>query len=187
VLSGPSGVGKTTICERLLRSRADLRYSVSATSRPRRKVEQNGREYIFLTKTEFRNWIRNSRFVEYAEVYGNFYGTPRKPLEETLRKGLNVLMDVDVQGAKSLMKAYPNGVYIFVVPPDLAELQKRLKKRNTDEHEVIESRLARALEELKYKNDYRHIIENENLDKTVSEILIILDEKLGPAPNKSSH
>jgi guanylate kinase len=187
VLSGPSGVGKTTICNRLLQLRTDLRYSISATSRPKRKVEENGREYIFLTKREFRDWIRDSRFAEYAEVYGHYYGTPKKPLDETLRKGLHVLMDVDVQGAKSLMKAYPHGIYVFIVPPDLAELERRLKQRNTDEHEVIESRLARALEELEYKNDYRYVIENEHLDTTVSEILRILEEKLGPAPDISLH
>ncbi|KPK64855.1 hypothetical protein AMJ83_01405 [candidate division WOR_3 bacterium SM23_42] len=179
VLSGPSGVGKTTICERLLNSRSDLRYSVSATSRPKRKVEKSGREYIFLSREEFRRWIDNDFFVEHAEVYGNFYGTPKKSLEETLDRGLNVLMDVDVQGARSLMKIYPDGIYFFIIPPDLAELEQRLKKRDTDHDEVIKSRLSKALEELAYKSDYKYVIENKNLGVTVKEILQVIENELG--------
>jgi guanylate kinase len=177
VLSGPSGVGKTTICERLMKARSDLRYSISATSRPKRKVEKDGREYIFLTRKEFREWIKEGRFVEYAEVYGNYYGTPKKPLESTLDKGLHVLMDVDVQGAKNLMKAYPEGIYFFIMPPDIAELERRLKKRDTDHDEVIRNRLSKALDELRYESDYRHVIENKNLDATVTEILRVIAEE----------
>ena len=174
VLSGPSGVGKTTICERLMKARSDLRYSVSATSRPKRKVEQNGREYIFLSRREFEEWIGKGMFVEYAEVYGNYYGTPRIALEKLLEKGLHVLMDVDVQGAKNLMKAYPDGIYFFIIPPDVAELERRLKKRDTDEDEVIRNRLAKALEELQYEKDYKYVIENKKLETTVAEILRVI-------------
>lgn len=177
VLSGPSGVGKTTICTRLLNSRSDLRYSVSATSRPRRNVEKEGREYIFLTKAEFEKWIDQDLFVEYAEVYGNYYGTPKKPLEETLNNGLHALMDVDVKGAKSLMKIYPDGIYFFIMPPDIAELERRLMKRDTDEVAVIRNRLGKALEELEYKKDYKHVIENKHLDTTVAEILGIIEKE----------
>jgi guanylate kinase len=157
-----------------MNARDDLRYSISATSRPKRKVERDGREYIFLTKEEFEKWIREGRFVEYAKVYGNYYGTPKKPLEDLLEKGLHVLMDVDVQGAKNLMKVYPNGIYFFIIPPDIAELERRLKKRDTDEDEVIKNRLSKALEELRYEKDYRHVIENENLDTTVAHILSVI-------------
>jgi len=179
VLSGPSGVGKTTICERLMKRRADLKYSVSATSRPKRKFEKNQREYIFLSRNEFQKWIKEGRFVEYAEVYGNYYGTPKKPIEEMLEKGSNVLMDVDVQGAKNLMKVYPNGIFFFIIPPDIAELERRLKKRDTDEYEVIKNRLGKALEELQYENDYKYVIENENLDATVSKILRVIEKETG--------
>ena len=177
VLSGPSGVGKTTICERLMSARSDLRYSISATSRPKRKVERNRREYIFLTREEFQKWIKEGRFVEYAEVYGNYYGTPKKPLEELLERGLHVLMDVDVQGANNLMKVYPNGIYFFIIPPDIAELERRLKKRDTDEDEVIRNRLSKALEELRYENDYRYVIENKKLETTVAKILRVIAQE----------
>ena len=180
MLSGPSGVGKTTICERLMKKRSDLRYSISATSRPKRKVEKNRREYIFLTRNEFQEWIEKERFVEYAEVYGNYYGTPRQPLEDMLEKGMHVLMDVDVQGAKNLMKVYTDGIYFFIMPPDIAELERRLKKRDTDESEVIKSRLGKALEELQYEKDYKYVIENKKLDTTVSEILRVIEKEVEP-------
>lgn len=179
VISGPSGVGKTTICESLLKKRSDVRYSVSATSRPRRKVEQNGREYLFLSRKEFMKRAAEGMFIEYAEVYGNLYGTPKKPLEAMLDKGLHVLLDIDVQGAKRLMKIHPDGIYFFVVPPDVAELERRLKKRDTDRDEVIKNRLAKSLEELKYKSDYKYIIENRNLDATISRILSVIEQELG--------
>ena len=179
VLSGPSGVGKTTICERLLHARPDLRYSVSATSRPKRAVEKNGREYVFLSVDEFREWIEKDSFVEYAEVYGNYYGTPKKTLEELLDAGYNLLMDVDVQGARNLMKFYPDGVFFYIIPPDFAELSRRLKERDTDDDQVIRDRLAKAERELEYRKDYRHVIENRNLKNTVSQILSIIEKELG--------
>jgi len=163
-----------------MKKRSDLRYSISATSRPKRKVEKNHREYIFLNLNEFQKWIEEGRFVEYAEVYGNYYGTPRKPLEEMLEKGLNVLMDVDVQGAKNLMKVYADGIFFFIIPPDIAELERRLKKRDTDEYEVIKNRLGKALEELQYENDYKYVIENKNLDTTVLKILRVIEKEVGP-------
>jgi guanylate kinase len=178
VLSGPSGVGKTSICEGLLASRPDLRYSVSATSRPKRPVEKNGREYIFLSVAEFKKWIAQGLFVEYAEVYGNLYGTPRKSLEEGLSAGYNILMDVDVQGARELMNLYPDGIFIYILPPDVAELERRLKKRDTDHEEVIKNRLAKAMHELEYKKDYRHSIENRELETTIAKILRIIEQEI---------
>ena len=179
VLSGPSGVGKTTICDRILAERPDVRYSVSATSRPKRTVEKEGREYIFLSTEEFKQWIAQGRFVEYAEVYGNLYGTPKKSLEDGLNTGFNILMDVDVHGAKRLMNLYPNGIYFYIIPPDIAELERRLKKRDTDEDEVIKNRIAKAMHELEYRKDYRHVIENKNLQTTVRRILKIIEDELG--------
>jgi len=179
VLSGPSGVGKTTICDRILAARSDVRYSVSATSRPRRTVEKDGREYVFLSANEFKQWIAEDRFVEYAEVYGNFYGTPRKPLEDGLNGGHNILMDVDVQGARRLMDLYPDGIFFYIIPPDIAELELRLKKRDTDRDEVIKNRVAKAMQELEYKRDYRYVIENKDLKLTVSRILEIIEGELG--------
>jgi len=175
VLSGPSGVGKTSICRRILDARSDIRYSISATSRPMRGGEENNREYIFITESEFKEWIDKDLFIEYARVHGNLYGTLKKNLEDTLAKGFHVLMDIDVQGARVLMDSYPNGLYFFIVPPDFAELEQRLIKRNTEKNEVIKNRLAKAFEELSYKEDYKYIIENRDLDDTVSEILRIIN------------
>lgn len=179
VLSGPSGVGKTTICNTILAERSDVRYSVSATSRKKRDSEQDHREYIFLSEREFREWVDRDMFVEYAQVHENYYGTPKSALDEYLEKGYHVLMDVDVQGAKKLMGLYPDGLYFFIVPPDFKELEKRLLKRNTEKNEVLKNRLARAAEEIKYKNDYKYIIENRDLNETVQEILAIIEKELG--------
>jgi guanylate kinase len=142
-------------------------------------VEKSGREYIFLSLEEFNEWIEQDKFVEYAQVYGNLYGTPKKPLEEILQSGYNVLMDVDVQGARKLMELYNDGIFFYIIPPDIAELERRLKKRDTDKEEVIKSRLAKAIEELQYKDDYKYIIENKDLDQTVAEILGVIENELG--------
>ncbi|MDH4210061.1 MAG: guanylate kinase [candidate division WOR-3 bacterium] len=179
VLSGPSGVGKTTICDKILGERSDVRYSVSATSRSKRTVEKNGREYIFLSVDEFKQWIEQDRFVEYAEVYGNFYGTSRKSLEDGLSAGYNILMDVDVQGARRLMNLYPDGIFFYIIPPDIAELERRLKKRDTDKDEVIKKRIAKAIQELEYRKDYKYVIENNDLRTTTSKILGIIEDELG--------
>jgi guanylate kinase len=178
VLSGPSGVGKTSICQKILKARHDVRYSVSATSRPMRQGEKNNREYLFLSESEFKAWIKKDLFIEYARVHGNFYGTPKIILENNLAKGFHVLMDIDVQGARVLMDSYPKGLYFFIIPPDFTELKKRLIKRNTEKNDDIKNRLAKASEELKYKEDYKYIIENRDLDQTVTEILSIINSEL---------
>ena len=177
VISGPSGVGKTTICSHILKDRADIHYSISATSRAKRKGEKQGREYIFLSKREFEEWIKREIFVEYAIVHGNLYGTPKKSLEENLGKGYHVLLDIDVHGAKKLMQKYAGGIFIFIKPPGLPELARRLVKRNTDNKKDISNRLAMARQELKYKNDYEYVIENRDLGKTVKKILSIIEKE----------
>lgn len=179
VLSGPSGVGKTTIHNKILEHRPDLCVSVSATSRPMRSGEINGIEYIFLTEDEFKERIDDGRFIEYARVHGNWYGTPKQTLVGNLNRGCHVLADVDVQGAKALMELFPNGLYCFIVPPEFEELEKRLRKRNTDKGNEIKHRLKRAREELKYKRDYTHIIENKTVDEAVEHILTIIEKELG--------
>ncbi len=179
VISGPSGVGKTTICNEIVSRRKDIVYSISATSRPRRKGEKNGREYFFLSEVEFKNWIKQKKFAEYAIVHGNYYGTPIEFLQQNLRKGFSILMDIDVQGAKKLMPLYPDGVYIFVMPPDFDELKNRLLKRNTEEAKVIEKRLKTAKKELEYANDYKYVVKNECLEKTITEILEIIAKEIG--------
>ena len=177
-------MGKTTICARILASRSDVRYSISATSRPRRPVEKDGREYIFLTVDDFKRWIEQGLFVEYAEVYGNYYGTPKKALEQGLSAGHSILLDIDVQGARKLMDLYPDGIFIYVMPPDIAELARRLRKRDTDHDDVIKNRLEKARNELGYRDDYKYSIVNEEIDKTISSILRIIEKELGPAPDR---
>jgi guanylate kinase len=177
VVSGPSGVGKTTICKRILKKRSDIRFSVSATSRPKRRDEENGREYIFLSERKFKDWIRKGLFIEYAEVHGNLYGTPKKALREDLEKGFHVLLDIDVQGAKNLMKLYPDDIFFFIIPPDITELKNRLLKRNTDKNKAIRKRLANALKELKCQSDFKYVIENRDLEETVEEILSVIKKE----------
>ena len=177
VLSGPSGVGKTSLCERILKNNSRMRYSVSATSRPRRKGERNGREYIFLTERTFEKWIAQNKFIEHARVHGNLYGTPRKFLIDSLNKGRDVLMDVDVQGGKSLMKEFPDGIMIFILPPNYAELRKRLINRRTDHLHIIKSRLRRARQELRYKKDYDYTVVNRDLNRTVRQIIKIINSE----------
>lgn len=177
VLSGPSGVGKTTICREILAKRKDIRYSISATSRPKRRNEKDGREYFFLSKKEFKEWIDKGLLIEYAAVHGNLYGTPEKYLADNLKKGVNILMDVDVQGAKNLMRLYPDSIFIFIIPPDLFELEKRLVKRNTDDKTEINNRLVTAKSEMKYRDDYKYLIENRNLENTVEKIIRIIEKE----------
>lgn len=178
VISGPSGVGKTTICNELINRRKNTVYSISATSRRKRKGEKNGREYFFLSKKEFKEWIKEGRFAEYAIVHGHYYGTPKQFLEENLKKGFNVLMDIDVQGAQQLKPLYPDGIYIFILPPDFQELQHRLLKRNTDDKKEIKNRLERAKEEMEYLNDYRFVIKNDRLEDTIKEISEIINKEI---------
>jgi guanylate kinase len=175
VLSGPSGVGKTTICQEIVERRRDIIYSISATSRRKRKGERSGREYFFLTEKEFKEWIERGLFAEHALVHGKYYGTPRKYLDDNIKQGRHVLMDIDVQGAAKLMKQYHDGIFIFIVPPDFSELERRLLCRNTDDKGEIESRLKTALEEMKYRNEYKYSIENSDLNDTVSRVISIID------------
>lgn len=177
IISGPSGVGKTTICNEIIARRKDIVFSISATSRKKRKGEKHGREYFFLTESEFKRWIKQKKFAEYATVHGNYYGTPKAFLEQNLKKGYNVLLDIDVQGAKKLMPLYPDAIYIFILPPNFYELRRRLRNRNTDDKREIENRLKTAKRELKYINDYQYVVKNDCLKETIKEILRIIDNE----------
>lgn len=184
VLSGPSGVGKTTLCNRIIGMRGNIKYSISATSRPRRHGEKNGREYFFLSAAEFAEWIEQDRFIEYAKVHGHLYGTPRRFLEKTMEQGSHVIMDVDVLGARTLMQSYPypSGLYFFIIPPDIAELERRLLQRNTDANSEIKYRLAKAREELQYKDDYQFVMENNDLEETLEQVLATIDRETAKEP-----
>ena len=171
VISGPSGVGKSTICRRLVADRRVV-MSVSATTRPPREGEVHGVDYYFLSRDEFEASIAAGGLIEWAEYVGELYGTPREPLEEQVNDGLVVVLDIDVQGARSVMQEYPEAITIFIDPPgdglDVAE--KRLEDRGTDSAEVRARRMERAREELKDRSLYRHQVTNDDLERAVQEI-----------------
>ena len=169
VVSGPSGCGKSTICNRLLED-PRVEFSVSATTRAPRPGEIDGRDYHFMDKELFRSEIGRGAFIEWAEVHGNLYGTPRAPMERALAAGRVFLLEVDVQGGAQLKALGLPGIYIFIAPPGMDALRRRLELRRTDSPEVIERRMAKALEEMRASERYDHVVVNEDLDRAVAEV-----------------
>lgn len=167
VLSGPSGTGKSTIVEELLKRDRRFTVSISATTRPRRRREKEGRDYYFLTAAEFRNKRRRGEFIETARVFGEWYGTPKKPLLEALRRNRLVLFDIDIQGGMSIKRWRKDAVLIFVVPPSMAVLRKRLVGRKTESADERRVRLARALKEISFWSKYDYVVCNNDLAETV--------------------
>jgi len=163
VLSGPSGVGKTSVVSHLLALGGDVVFSVSATTRPRREGETEGREYFFYDEERFRRGVESGEFVEHASVHGRWYGTPTAPLRAALAEGKIVILDVDVQGGRSLRLACPDGVFVFVYPPSLEALEARLRGRATDLPQVIAERLANAPGEMARYVEYDYVIVNDDL------------------------
>ena len=178
VLSSPSGGWKSTICRRLLAFRKDLAYSISVTTRPMRKHEVNSKHYFFVSETEFKKYIKQNKLAEWAIVHDNYYGTPRKFIREKTARGTNVIMDIDVQGSLKLMNKYKKGLFIFIVPPSMKELERRLFKRKTDTDEVIRKRLINARKEIKYIKHYDYAVVNDNLEKAVSSINCIVEAEI---------
>ncbi|MDD6920680.1 MAG: guanylate kinase [Eubacteriales bacterium] len=170
VISGPSGVGKGTICKKLIENRQDIELSISATTRKPRKNEVDGKHYYFITKEEFIREIDNGGFIEYAEVFGNFYGTPKKNVYERLEKGINVILEIDVQGALQVKEVLDEAILIFIMPPSKAELRSRLSLRATDEQDVIERRLAEACREIELAPLYDYVFVNDDLEKALQDI-----------------
>ena len=169
VVSGPSGSGKSTICKRLMDD-GRVEFSVSATTRAPRAGEVDGREYHFMDKERFRAEIARGAFIEWAEVHGNLYGTPREPMERALAAGKVFLVEIDVQGGAQLKTLGLPGVYVFIAPPDLACLRERLERRGTDARDVIERRMARAAEEMRARERYDHVLVNDDLERTVRDV-----------------
>jgi guanylate kinase len=169
VISGPSGSGKTSICRRLLED-PRVQFSVSATTRKPRAGEVDGRDYHFVTPEWFRQQIRAGNFIEHAEVHGNMYGTPRDPVDRALDEGRFYLLEIDVQGALQLKALDEPGVYVFIAPPDMEELRRRLVGRATDTPEVIERRLQKAEDEYRERAKYDHVVVNRDLDQAVAEV-----------------
>ena len=178
VISAPSGAGKTSLCGQLVASTSKLLYSVSYTSRPPRDGEENGKSYFFISRHEFKDMIRANRFVEWAEVYGNYYGTAKETVRKTLATGNDVLFDVDVEGARQLKEAYPDSALIFIIPPSIAELVKRLRGRGQDSREVMMARAQRVKSELRDVDLYDFVVVNDRFDDALSRLrAIILAER----------
>ncbi|HTB35328.1 MAG TPA: guanylate kinase [bacterium] len=167
VLSAPSGGGKTTVCNRLLERLPWLKRAVTATTRKARAGEQDGRDYWFLTQAEFRRRVAEGGFFEYAQVHGNYYGTPRKEVEASLRKGQSLVLVIDVQGGAAVKGRRPDSLMVFLVPPSMGELKRRLFTRGTDEPEAMRRRLREAARECDAGLGYEYLIINDDLDETV--------------------
>ena len=178
VVSGPSGAGKGTICKALLNKNDQIKLSVSATTRKPRNGEVHGVNYFFIEKEEFAKMIENGEFLEYAQIYDNFYGTPKAAIIECLEKGQDVILEIEMQGARQIKEVYPEGVFIFVLPPSLEELKSRIVGRGTETQEEIEKRFSCAFEEINQIVNYDYFIVNEDIEKSVSDVEdIICDEK----------
>ncbi|CAG7622855.1 guanylate kinase [Paenibacillus allorhizosphaerae] len=174
VLSGPSGVGKGTVCKALRECSNDIVYSVSATTRAPRQGEIDGVNYFFKTKEQFLQLIEQDQMLEWAEYVGNYYGTPRKFVEETLASGKDIILEIEVQGALKVKQKFPEGVFIFLLPPSLPELENRIVGRGTETEDVIRSRMSVAMEEIALMEHYDYAIVNDQVDLACSRIRSIL-------------
>jgi len=175
VLSSPSGAGKTTLSRKLLAEDGDITLSVSATTRKPRASEQDGKDYFFISKEKYDAMVDGDEFLEHAKVFDNFYGTPKRPVEEALAAGRDVLFDIDWQGTQQLVSnAKEDVVRVFILPPSRAELEDRLKRRAEDPPEVVAGRMARASDEMSHWAEYDYVIVNDDLGKAYEQITDIL-------------
>lgn len=178
ILSAPSGAGKTTIARTLLARRADLGYSVSCTTRLPREGEVHGRDYYFMTRPEFIAERERGAFAESAMVHGNLYGTRRSEIERVLATGRHVVMDIDVQGATQVMRAFPESVTIFILPPSADVLLERLRSRKTETPVQLAARLQSALQELQQVGEYEYVVVNDDLERAVASVNAIIDAEI---------
>jgi guanylate kinase len=179
IISAPSGSGKSTLVKGLRRKVVNLEFSISYTTRKPRGAEQNGREYYFVSREEFEAMIARDEFLEHANVFGNYYGTARRFLQKAEQQGSDLLLDIDVQGAEQIRAKIPNAVSIFVLPPNRAELEQRLRNRSQDAESVIQRRLDAATREIENYGKYDYILVNDRLDESVAGLeAIVLSERL---------
>lgn len=173
VVSGPSGAGKGTICKILVED-TNVELSVSMTTRKPRSFEKNGVNYYFVSKEEFLKTIDQDGFLEYAEVYDNYYGTPKELVMKKLEEGKDVVLEIDIQGAMKVKKKYPNGVFIFILPPSMAELRKRITGRGSETEDAINMRLGKTLKEVSYIDKYDYCVVNGELSEAVERVKSIV-------------
>ena len=178
VLSAPSGAGKTTLCKEMLERFTQLSFSVSHTTRSPRKGEVDGRDYFFTDRQSFELGIEKGLWVEWALVHGNYYGTSVSFVNTTLERGGNLILDIDVQGARQIVKAFPGAVTIFIMAPDFATLERRLRSRSTDSEEVIKKRMKNAQQEIMQKEWYTHVIINDDLAASIKTLSAIFEGEL---------
>ena len=174
VVSAPSGTGKGTLLKQLKQSNENLRFSVSATTRKPRKNEIHGKDYFFKTVDEFKKMVEQNELVEWVEYCDNYYGTPGKHIESLINEGYNVLLEVEIEGAISVRKKFPGSVLIFVLPPSIGELRKRITGRGTEEEDIIDKRLEKARSEIEHVDRYDYVVINGEIDKAVKDINSII-------------
>ncbi len=174
IISAPSGAGKTTLCNAVRRHFGDLAYSISFTTRAPRKGEHDGRDYFFISKQEFEKGIIDGRWAEWAGVHGHYYGTSAQWIEHTLATGNDILLDIDVQGTRQMLQQFPKAVTIFIKPPSLDELRRRLQARGSDDEPTIALRLDNAKEELAHKGIYRHVLVNDHLNQATRRLIALM-------------
>ena len=186
MVSGPSGAGKGTVVAGLLRHRPDVFLSVSSTTRPARRGEIDGVNYHFVSERDFIAGRDRGDFLETAEVYGNYYGTPRAPVEAALREGRDVILELDIQGALAVKRALPESVLIFIEPPSLEELFSRLRGRRTEDPDALRRRVQAAYDEVKEKGAYDHIVVNDRIEDAIAQVIRIMDAPQERTPHPGS-
>lgn len=178
VLSGPSGVGKGTVRQAIFsQGERDFMYSISATTRKKRAGEVDSEDYFFKNREEFESMIKNNQLLEYTEYVGNYYGTPIDYVKKTLNEGNDIFLEIEVQGAMQVKERMPEGIFIFLTPPDLTELESRILNRGTDESPIIQQRMKKAVEELNLIRYYDYAVENDTVQNAVKKILAIIQSE----------
>ena len=174
ILTGPSGVGKGTVVKEILGKVKNIWLSISATTRKPREGEKSGENYYFLNEDKFIEMIEQNLFLEWAQFAGNYYGTPLSSVQEKIEKGFTVLLEIEVEGAKQIKEKFPNSLSIFLLPPDIAELERRIRNRGTEKEKAIKKRLSRANYEISVSNQFDFALTNNNIDETAKRIIKLI-------------
>ncbi len=187
IISSPSGAGKSTLCRMTIQNDPLIKLSISATTRNKRPQEIHGQDYHFVTHTDFENMVKNDEFLEHAKVFDNYYGTPKSLVEDELKKGKCVLFDIDWQGARQIKEKFNNDsvVSIFILPPSMQELERRLRARASDSEEIVQDRMKKARDEISHYNEYDFVLVNDDLNNTYQKIRSLIEAKRVSRQNKS--